>query len=58
MSCRAEPNLKGVAPFSHFQLERLGSFCVDPDTTKARLVFNRTVPLRDTWARIKEAGRG
>ena len=55
MSCRAEPNLKGVAPFSHFQFERLGYFCVDPDTTKDRLVFNRTVPLRDTWARIKSA---
>ena len=36
-----------------FQFERLGYFCVDPDTTSERLVFNRTVPLRDTWAKIE-----
>jgi glutaminyl-tRNA synthetase len=52
-SCRLEPALKGAAPFSHFQFERLGYFSVDPDSTAGRLVFNRTVPLRDTWARIK-----
>jgi glutaminyl-tRNA synthetase len=53
-SCRLEPGLKGAAPFSHFQFERLGYFSVDPDSTAGRLVFNRTVPLRDTWARIKD----
>jgi glutaminyl-tRNA synthetase len=35
-----------------FQFERLGYFCVDPDSTVGGMVFNRTVPLRDTWARI------
>jgi glutaminyl-tRNA synthetase len=52
-ACRLEPGLKGAAPFSHFQFERLGYFSVDPDSTAGRLVFNRAVPLRDTWARIK-----
>jgi glutaminyl-tRNA synthetase len=52
-SCRLEPGLKGAEPFSHFQFERLGYFSVDPDTTTDRLIFNRTVPLRDTWARVR-----
>ena len=52
-SCRVEPSLAGAAPFSHYQFERLGYFVVDPDATPAALVFNRTVPLRDTWARIR-----
>jgi len=47
----AEPPHAG----SRYQFERLGYFCVDPDTKPGRLVFNRTVPLRDTWAKI--AGR-
>ena len=42
------------APGERFQFERLGYFCVDPDSTTGRLVFNRTVPLRDTWARISQ----
>jgi glutaminyl-tRNA synthetase len=50
-----EPSLAGAAPGSHFQFERLGYFCVDPDTTPARLVVNRTVGLRDTWAKIEKA---
>ncbi|HEY3383648.1 MAG TPA: glutamine--tRNA ligase/YqeY domain fusion protein [Vicinamibacterales bacterium] len=50
--CRIEPSLAGAAPLSRFQFERLGYFCVDPETTGDRLVFNRTVPLRDSWARI------
>ena len=54
-SCRLEPGLKGAEPFSHFQFERLGYFSVDPDSSPGRLVFNRTVPLRDTWARIKDS---
>ncbi len=54
-SCRVEPSLKTAAPFSHFQFERLGYFNVDPDSAPGRLVFNRTVSLRDTWARIKGA---
>ena len=50
-----EPSLAGAASGSHFQFERLGYFCVDPDTTPGRLVVNRTVSLRDTWAKIEKA---
>ena len=52
---RVEPSLAGAAPGSRFQFERLGYFSVDPDTTAERLVVNRTVGLRDTWARIEKA---
>ncbi|HNQ22109.1 MAG TPA: glutamine--tRNA ligase/YqeY domain fusion protein [Phycisphaerae bacterium] len=57
--CKVEPALAGAAPLSRYQFERQGYFCVDPDTAPERLVFNRTVPLRDTWAKIqqKETGR-
>ncbi len=41
-------------PGSRFQFERLGYFCVDPDSTAQRAVFNRTVTLRDTWAKIEK----
>jgi glutaminyl-tRNA synthetase len=50
-----EPTLKGAAPWSRYQFERLGYFCVDPDTTADHLVFNRTVTLVDTWAKIEKA---
>jgi len=50
---KVEPSLAGAAPGARYQFERLGYFCVDPDTAAGRLVFNRTVGLRDTWARIK-----
>jgi glutaminyl-tRNA synthetase len=51
-SCRVEPSLAGAAPGSHYQFERLGYFCVDTDSSKDALVFNRTVTLRDPWAKI------
>jgi glutaminyl-tRNA synthetase len=55
-SCRVESTLAGAVPGSHYQFERLGYFCVDTkDSSKEALVFNRTVPLRDTWGKIKEA---
>ncbi len=57
-SCRVEPSLAGAAPGSRYQFERIGYFCVDPDSTAERLVFNRTVSLRDTWARIQKAAKG
>jgi len=60
-SCRVEPSLAGAAPGSSYQFERQGYFCVDPDSPEGRLAFNRTVALRDTWAKIEEAqkrGRG
>ena len=55
--CRVEPSLKGAAPGGRFQFERLGYFCVDPDSAKGGLVFNRTVTLRDEWARIEKGGK-
>jgi glutaminyl-tRNA synthetase len=54
-SCRAEPSLAQAKPGSRFQFERLGYFCVDPDSSPGALVFNRIVPLRDTWAKIESA---
>ncbi len=56
--CRVEPSLVGAVPGSRYQFERLGYFCVDLDTTADRLIFNRTVPLRDTWAKVQEAQQG
>jgi glutaminyl-tRNA synthetase len=50
--CPAEPSLKTAAPGDRFQFERLGYFCVDPDSAPGALVFNRTVSLRDAWAKI------
>ena len=55
-SCRVEPGLKNAAPGSRFQFERLGYFCLDSkDSSSEKLVFNRTVTLRDTWAKIEKA---
>ena len=54
-SCRVEPSLSGVEPGSRYQFERKGYFCVDPDTTDLRPVFNRTVSLRDAWAKIQKS---
>jgi glutaminyl-tRNA synthetase len=53
--CRVEPSLKGAKPLSRYQFERLGYFCVDPDSTADKLVFNRTTTLRDEWAKIQKA---
>jgi glutaminyl-tRNA synthetase len=43
-----------ATPGSSFQFERVGYFCVDPDSSPARLVFNRTVGLKDSWAKIEK----
>ena len=51
---RLEPGLRDSRPGERFQFERLGYFCVDPDSTGKKLVFNRTVTLKDTWARIEK----
>jgi glutaminyl-tRNA synthetase len=51
--CRIEPSLAEAAPDVALQFERQGYFCLDPDSTPGRPVFNRTVALRDTWARIR-----
>jgi glutaminyl-tRNA synthetase len=51
---RLEPSLQKAAAGTRFQFERLGYFCVDPDSSPARLVFNRTVALKDTWAKVEK----
>jgi glutaminyl-tRNA synthetase len=53
-SCKAEPSLKDARPGDIFQFLRLGYFCVDRDTIDDNPVFNRTVTLRDTWAKVKK----
>jgi glutaminyl-tRNA synthetase len=53
-SCRLEPSVVAAAPGSRYQFERLGYFCLDPDSITNKLVFNRTVTLRDTWAKIEK----
>jgi glutaminyl-tRNA synthetase len=60
-SCKLEPSLAQATPGSRFQFERLGYFSVDPHSSEEKLVFNRTVTLRDTWAKIErkqQAGGG
>ena len=52
-TCYAEPSLKGAAAGDRFQFERLGYFCVDKDSPPSKLVFNRTVALRDSWAKFE-----
>ncbi len=53
--CKLEPGLRAARAGDGFQFERLGYFCVDPDSTAETLVFNRTIGLRDTWAKIEKA---
>src|SRR5262249_7722099 len=52
--CKVEPNLKDAAAGSRYQFERVGYFCVDPISAAGKLVFNRTIGLRDTWAKIEQ----
>ena len=56
-ACKVEPSLAGPEAGMHLQFERLGYFCVDPDSEPGRPVFNRTVGLRDTWAKIAKKQR-
>jgi glutaminyl-tRNA synthetase len=53
-SCKVEPSLKNLKPLDRFQFERLGYFCIDLNTTESKLVINRTVGLRDTWAKLQQ----
>jgi glutaminyl-tRNA synthetase len=53
-NCYVEPSLTGAAHGSRYQFERLGYYCVDLDSNAQKLVFNRTVGLRDTWAKIQK----
>lgn len=50
----AEPSLRKAQVGERFQFQRLGYFCVDPDSSTERLVFNRTVRLKDSWAKVRE----
>jgi glutaminyl-tRNA synthetase len=52
--CLLEPSVKDAAAGARYQFERLGYFCVDPDSAPGRLVFNRTVALRDAWAKARK----
>lgn len=56
--CLIEPSVGNVVSGEVFQFERLGYFCVDPDSSKDSLVFNRTITLRDTWAKIERSLKG
>ncbi|MDH4211955.1 MAG: glutamine--tRNA ligase/YqeY domain fusion protein [candidate division WOR-3 bacterium] len=53
--CKLEPSLTTACAGDTYQFERLGYFCIDPDSTSSSLIFNRTVSLRDTWAKVEKA---
>jgi glutaminyl-tRNA synthetase len=53
-NCRLEKELANAVPYDNFQFQRLGYFNVDPDSTKEKLIFNRTVSLKDSWSKIKQ----
>ena len=55
-ACKVEPSLAAAPPGARYQFERIGYFCVDPDAAPGRPVFNRTVSLKDTWAKIENRG--
>jgi glutaminyl-tRNA synthetase len=57
-TAKIEPSLVKAAPGSHYQFERLGYFCVDPDAAPGKPVFNRTVALKDTWAKVEKKQGG
>ncbi len=52
--CKIEPSVKDTQPLDRFQFERMGYFCTDTNSMPDKLVFNRTVGLRDTWAKVKK----
>ena len=52
--CKVEPSLRDAVPATRYQFERLGYFCVDPESAPGHLVFNQTIGLRDTWAKIEQ----
>jgi glutaminyl-tRNA synthetase len=56
LAAKCEPALQTATPDSRYQFERIGYFALDPDSAAGKPVFNRTIPLRDTWAREKQKG--
>jgi glutaminyl-tRNA synthetase len=57
VTAKVEPSVAGAPVLSRYQFERLGYYCLDKDATPERLVFNRTVALRDTWAKIEKKSK-
>jgi len=55
-AAKIEPSVNGASAGTRYQFERLGYFCVDPDSKPGKLVFNRTASLKDTWAKIEKRG--
>ena len=53
-NCRVEKELQHAKPLDNFQFQRLGYFNVDPDSKEGKLIFNRTVSLKDTWSKVKD----
>jgi glutaminyl-tRNA synthetase len=51
---KLEPSLASAKLEDRFQFERVGYFCIDPDSAPGNLVFNRTLPLKDSWAKIEK----
>jgi glutaminyl-tRNA synthetase len=58
VTCYVEPSVLGAKPGTRYQFERQGYFCVDTDSTPEKLCFNRTVTLRNSWAKIEKAMNG
>ena len=56
-ACKLEPSIRDASPGSRYQFERLGYFCIDKDSTSDHIVCNRTVGLRDAWAKIEQRGK-
>ena len=54
LGAKLEPSLANAKLEDRFQFERVGYFCLDPDSTPGKLVFNRTLPLKDSWAKIEK----
>jgi glutaminyl-tRNA synthetase len=55
--CKVEPGLRDATAGTRYQFERMGYFCVDPDSAAGKPVFNRTIGLRDTWAKIEQKSK-
>ncbi len=54
---KLEPSMANATPGARYQFERVGYFCVDRDSTPQKPVYNRTVALKDAWAKIEKAGK-
>ncbi len=57
ISAKVEPSVAGAAPLTRYQFERMGYFCVDKDSTPGKPIFNRTVTLKDAWAKIEKKSK-